>query len=213
MDHKYRCLHTGTRHKRVDPQERTHCGKATSSPPPTWSGTVRTTDHTKTQPLMRDREGLLHMRFDMSRTARRPPIGNTRRFNRIDICDGSTIETTQTMTLPCKILRGAIEKIAHFQSTTSLTDHGELSFLRLNRCQHTLRFWHSLQHASLYKHKHCHVRRLSQVIDNSGRGHVNAEIPSLIERDNLFPDGEVVARRALRTAIRSIHNYCSPSIR
>lgn len=161
---------------------------------------MRRTDHTKTQPLMRAREGLLHMRFDMSRTARSPLLGYTWRFNRIDIRDGSTIETTQTMTLPGKILRGSIEKIAHFQSTTSLTDHGELSFLGLNGCQNTLRFWHSLQHALLHKHKHCHVGRLSQVIDNSGRGRVRAGIPSLIERDNLFSDGEVVARSAVRNS-------------
>ena len=154
-------------------------------------------DHESTQPVMRDQDGPLYMRFDMSRTARSPLLGYTWRFNRIDIRDGSTIETTQTMTLPGKVLRGSIEKIAHFQSTTSLTDHGELSFLRLNRCQHTLRFCYSFQHAPLHEHKHCQVGRHNQVIDNSSRGPAKAGISSLIERDNLFPDGEVVARSAV----------------
>lgn len=156
-------------------------------------------DHENTQPLLRGQEGLLHMRFDMSRTARGPLLGDPRRFNRIDIRDGSTIETSQPMTLPSKILRRSVEKITHFQSTTSLTDHGELSFLRLNRYQNTIRFCYSFQHAYLHEHKHCQVDRRNQVIDNSSRSLAKAGLSPHIEWDNLFPDGEVVARSAVRS--------------
>ena len=161
--------------------------------------TVRTMECENTRSLLRGQEELLYMRFDMSRSTRRPLLGDPRRFNRIDIRDGSTIETTQPMTLPSKILRRSIEKITHFQSTTSLTDHGELSFLRLNRCQNTIRFCYSFRHTYLHEHKHCQVDRRNQLIDNSSRSLAKAGLSPHIEWDNLFPDGEVVAWSAVRS--------------